>query len=630
MRFESLHFSHLRKYQLPIGLVLILSLLLIFYVPTLQTIVNGSSDLKMIDVGETQIVLNTWGTLHATGYPLYVITGNILVAIMKTIDISAITAPALVSLFWGLIALFLLGMLFYHVTGNLVASLLVVFIFGLTRFVWVHQVIAEIYSFGLVIQILLFMLAFWKKPIRHRIIWIAFVGGIGAAHHRGIGLAAPALIYATFPEIWRKIRRRWWIVFVWLLVGLLGFLPYLYLPLRGESGADWVYGQPNSWDGFWDQFNGVEAGYLFGTPESYDAFVKNFNKVNDLLVLELSEIGILVGLIGLTWALFFVQYRRISITLLLSALTAYIFSTTFYFDILATLILAITLSLASGWAFLIDILLKMSLPHPQKAIGYATIIAVSLCSVYYTSWLINGNNDWIQKQTHDTSGLDTIAIVENTPTNSTLMLAWGPHHFAAGVAKDVLGQLPTVTLVDHNADFAAITAKTTLYTPEFTLFTQSPSWWESRIGQPIYLYTAAPKLVQIAIEPVLFPEDQNLPEQPDENVPVVALTYEIKCIGEYRALYVDWLALETPTRNLSVLVHLLDQDGNQVGNADQSAPVYGWRPMTTWQAHEVVQDVYPLPENVETTTIRFGLYEQLPTGEFQNYNVIDMANECHQ
>lgn len=630
MDFDLFRFSQLRKYQLPIGLVLIIVLLLIFYVPTLQTIVNGSSDLKMIDVGETQIVLNTWGTLHATGYPHYVIAGNILVSIMKMFGISAITAPALVSLFWGLIALLLLGILLYHFTENLPVSLLTVFIFGLTRFVWIHQVIAEIYSFGLVIQILLLILAFWKKQIRHRIILIAFVGGIGVAHHRGIGLTAPALIYAVFPEIWREIRQRWWIITVWILVALLGFLPYLYLPLRAESGATWVYGQPDSWDGFWDQFNGVEAGYLFGVPESYDALVKNFHQVNDLLVMELSELGILVGLIGLGVALFFTHYRRISISLLLSAFVAYIFSTAFYFDILATLILAITLSLAIGWAFLIDILLKMSVSHPQKVIGYLTIIFVSLISVNYAKWHVDQNSDWLHKQTHDKAGLDTIAIVENTPDNSTLMLAWGPHHFAAGVAKDVLGKMPTITLVDHNANLREITADSALYTPEFTLFAQPPSWWEGRIGKAIYLYAAAPRLIQIATERNIFPENEILPTQEDINVPIVAINYEIECIGEFKALYVDWLALETPTRNLSVLVHILNGEGIQIGNADQASPVYGWRPLVTWTMHEIVQDIYPLPENANATTIQFGLYEQLPSGEFRNYNVVTLPYQCSQ
>ena len=62
-----------------VPLLLALLILLVAYLSTLQTIPNGAEHYFMIDVGETQIVLNTWGTLHTTGYPLYVIVGNVLV-----------------------------------------------------------------------------------------------------------------------------------------------------------------------------------------------------------------------------------------------------------------------------------------------------------------------------------------------------------------------------------------------------------------------------------------------------------------------------------------------------------------------------------------------------------------------
>ena len=98
--------SRLRAPWLPVCLALIPLLLL--YLGTLQTIPNGSSHYFMIDAGETQIVLNEWGSLHPTGYPLYTISGNALTAILRSVGISPIIAPALVSLLWGMLALLLL------------------------------------------------------------------------------------------------------------------------------------------------------------------------------------------------------------------------------------------------------------------------------------------------------------------------------------------------------------------------------------------------------------------------------------------------------------------------------------------------------------------------------------------
>src|SRR3982751_5934340 len=97
-----------------LGLGAALAILLVAYLPALQTIPNGSENYFMIDVGETQIVLNRWGTLHATGYPLYVMIGSTGVAFLRAFGVGAAAAPAVVSLFWGLITLTLLYVLALH------------------------------------------------------------------------------------------------------------------------------------------------------------------------------------------------------------------------------------------------------------------------------------------------------------------------------------------------------------------------------------------------------------------------------------------------------------------------------------------------------------------------------------
>src|SRR5689334_14022954 len=88
-----------------LGFAVVVLILLPFYLFTLQTIPNGSDQLPMIDVGETQVVLNVWGTLHATGYPLYVLLSAALVTILKAFGVSAAAAPAVTSLLWGMLAL---------------------------------------------------------------------------------------------------------------------------------------------------------------------------------------------------------------------------------------------------------------------------------------------------------------------------------------------------------------------------------------------------------------------------------------------------------------------------------------------------------------------------------------------
>lgn len=619
------------KSSVKIGLPFIIGtipiiLLILIYRPTFQTLINGSSHLMMIDVGETQAVLNSWGTLHPTGYPLFVILGNLIVTPLTAIGISTATAPGLVSFLWGILALGLVYILAIHLTQQPILAAALTFLLGLMRFVWLHNVVAEVYSFTFLLQILILTLALWQTPIRHRVYWLALIGGIGVFHHRTLILLAPALIYAAWPDIKPLLRQPQKLI-LGLLLGLLGFLPYLYLPIRARTDAAWVYADPDTWPEFWDQFNGKEAGHFFGWPASFNAFQQNFEKINDVLLQELSLPAILLGLLGLLWALRTDNFRRPALTFLLAMGVNYVFAVTLYTDILASIIVAINLGIAFGWLFLVYILLfKVIIGSRARQFAlYAVIIALP---IYYATWLYGENRDFIYDVTHDRTGLDTIALAENAPPNSTLMLAWGPRHFAVGFAQVVDHQLSNVRLVDHKADFAALLEQGPLITPEYTFYNQSIAWWEARLGTPIYLSAAGPYLVQIDTAPHLADSPIELPENPDAPIPVFALSSQIHCTPDYFLLEVEWASPETPTRNLSILVHLLNTEGAVIAQGDQNAPVYGWRPMTTFMPNEIITDIYPLPRREDSLTVKFGLYEQLPSGAFQNYNVQYLPIEC--
>ncbi|MBZ0281345.1 MAG: DUF2723 domain-containing protein [Anaerolineae bacterium] len=667
-----------------LAFLLVLLVLIPLYLTTLQTIPNGAEHYYMIDVGETQIVLNTWGTLHATGYPLYVILGNLIVTVLRVVGVSAATAPGLVSLLWTVLAL---GGIFLvlsrqfsvssfqfpvssgkpsAVSGQQSASRIsavlisvgVVILFGLTRTVWIHAAIAEIYSFGLLILVILLGLALWPQEPppnlprtqgrRNRLYWLALIGGIGVFHHRAILMAAPALVYAVWGEFFSSqldaknhqlfetvdhqkpkiknlvlstqysilIKR----ILICLLIGLVGFLPYLYLPARAE--AAWVYGEPGTWDGFWDQFLGREASRFIGAPTTSEGLTANFNLVNTVLVTDLTAPGIIAGLAGLLLALR--KHRRAAIMLLLSGGVAYIFHVLLYTDVLSALILPITLSLAFGWGFLAEVVIgyRFTVISYQSSIFRLPIKAIAVLGLMgvFGVVLIGQNYGFIRELTNDQTGLETITLAEGAPPGSTLMLDWGPRHFAVGFARDVLGELPNIRLVSHKADFKNLVTQGALVTPEYTFYNRPVSWWEAQIGATIYLHATAPRLVQITTE-------REIAGNPPETG-IVALEQSVLCTPEAIDLYVSWVAAEQPAQNLSVFVHLLDANGGLIGQGDQSAPVYGWRPVTSWQAGEIVRDVYPLPRTAGAAQISFGLYRALDGGGFENVYTFETAVNC--
>lgn len=627
--------------------LLVLVVLIPFYLATLQTIPNGSDHYFMIDVGEDQIVLNHWGTLHYTGYPVYVILGNLLVTLFRIVGVAAVTAPALTSLLYGILSLALLYNLAYELLGQyalppsprvrLLLPAGLTLLFGFTRTMWVHNSIAEIYTFGLALLLLLLWIALCQPfggGLR-QLYTLALVGGIGVFHHRAILMAAPALVYAVWPVIRSEILRtapgqsvlRWIrgvnyrALLLILLLGLAGFIPYIYLPLRANAGASWVYGEPGTWTGFWDQFWAREAARFIGVPTTSQGLVSNLDIVNTVLVTDLTLPGLLLGLVGLTLALFNPTRRRAAITFWLVGGVAYVFHVLVYTDILSALILPITLALAFGWFFLAEWVIQRSrkmassrdLPLPiADAILLMSGLVLGLV-------LVTQNLPFIEGLTRNPAGLETIEIATGAP-ESTLMLDWGPRHFAVGFAHDVLGDLPEITLVTHNADFKSIVAQGKLVTADFTFYNRPISWWQERLGAPVYLRAAAPHLVEISTQPIL--------AEAINGTGIQALNPTVVCEPERILLTVDWLTTAKPDHDLSVFVHLLDTSGTVLSQGDQSAPVFGWRPLTTWEAGEIVRDIYILPRVAGENSVNYGFYRQLPSGEFVNEETFDTAVTC--
>ncbi len=309
--------------------------LLVLCLTNLQTIPNGSSHYLMIDVGETLIVLNEWGSLHPTGYPLFVISGNVLTAILRSIGIAALVAPALVSLLWGMLALLLLYMVALRLAFTPWLTAGAVLLFGLTRTVWIHNVIAEIYSFNLLLLLLLLYLTFIRGSGTRQVYLLALAGGIALGHHRAFLTLIPPLLYALWPLLRDSGKRLPIIILASLSLGVAGFVPYLWPLLRARAGASRVYGAPTTLSDLSDIVFASEYSRFIGLPASLPDLLSNVQRLNDVIIRELSLPGVLLGSAGLLLASY--AGRRSARTLLLVALFAWLFHAGLYSDILSAL-----------------------------------------------------------------------------------------------------------------------------------------------------------------------------------------------------------------------------------------------------------------------------------------------------
>ena len=591
------------------GGVLLLAFLLAT-LPLLQRIPNGSDHYYMIDVGEVQVVLNNWGTLHATGYPLYTILGNLLTNALTALGIPSIVAPAWVSWAWGLVATWGLWRLWARLSGQAWLAVLAVLALLLTRTVWIHMVIAEIYSFGWLLLIALLGVALSPQSTPTRRVYIlAILGGLAVGHHRALLMVAPALLFAVRSDLTSQKRPIFEVLVKAFGLGLLGLLPYLYLVIRARMGADWVYGEPATWMGLWDQFIGTEASRFIGLPATWEQFTHNLNLVHAVILTDVHPVGLALGLSGCLVGIVRVSFRHASWTFGMSAAVAYGFHVVVYSDVLSALILPILLMLGWGWLMLL-VMVWERLPRWNRAlalIGWAWLI----------TWLIVTHAPFIQQQINDPRGLETIAQLRPLPSGSTVMLPWGVRYFAVGFARDISGELAHLVLVDHQADYRQAFEHGTLYTPEYTRHLYPLDWWQNQLGT-VTVEVAMPALVRLYPAPVLKPNAVDTFPPPTD----------VQCDDDHVNLWIMWQAGRTPLLDRSVFVHLLDANGTVLAQDDRFAPIYGWRPFSTFTPFEQVRDLYQLPRLASAKTIRFGLYYQDTQGQFVNEHVHVLDATC--
>jgi hypothetical protein len=322
------------KYRSFLLLLLTLTILTLIYWPTMLTQINGGNSPYMDDVGEIQVSLNVWGTVHMTGYPLYAILGNIVVSILRTLGVHPATAPSLYSLMWGYITLSAFYLLVYRCIsyGDAGIAAVATFLLGLTRTIWTHHVIAEVYSMSLAFQVILLTIALWPdlnaKNVQRRIYLLALIGGFGVFHHRLIGLLTPGLLLAMLPTLFLLPRKQ--VITTLLLalpIGLIGFLPYLYLPARALAGSNWVYGDPSTIEGFMHEFLGREAAYLMKTPANIEALIGDIGKTFSIIGIEMMPFFAIVGgilLLGSVIILRIIYIASIEAIILSSSIVGYL------------------------------------------------------------------------------------------------------------------------------------------------------------------------------------------------------------------------------------------------------------------------------------------------------------------
>ena len=598
--------------------------MLLVYTWTLQKDINGSSHDYLLDTGEIQVALNLWGTIHYTGYPHYTILSAILTQVVRGLGFSPATAASVASLIWSLLGLGL----FYKVLAKLmpdnrVLPALAILVLGVAETFWMHSIIAEVYSFSLFLVALALLMSFRLREGWHSYAWLGlvFVLGTAVAHHRILLFILPMIGLILWTEAWRWLRQQPSYLLYSGIAFLAPFLAYIYLPLRAGQGSIWVYGQPQTWHGFWQQFTGSEVtGGLLRLPQTLAALGENLHFLGEHISQQLPWLVVLAGSIGLI----VLARKQVQIGLGILWGTA-VFPLFIYLFPQAVWVPAVLMPsivcIIIGTAYLLYQLTKLhTILHPISW----------LIMLFLAVFLLRTNLPFVERLTQEPSGRNMVTLLQAIPTNDptigqepVVALPWGADFFAAAYGLYVTQELSSLQLVDHRANFKELLGQNgRILTPGSYINYWSPAWWQELVGS-VHYNAATPHIVAIQAQPPF----QAVPLTADfalgNGIRIRSLTHTAQ--GKKVRLQIYWEATEVIDQNYSVAVHLVTQfpptgAANILAQADAIHPVQGWYPTTEWAVGEVVGDQYELeiPEDGGATAVALAMYHVNETGQFEN------------
>lgn len=495
------------------------------------------------------------------------------------------------------------------------------------RPIWVHGSLAEVYSLSLAIGVAIVWVTLDLKEewSDRKAFALALLGGLGVAHHRLLAVLLPVIGLYLLAPLWKRLKRGGW---RWLAgsIGLFlaGFLPYVDMPLRVWRGATWVYGRPDTWDGFWFLFLGTEYQDWQKPDFNLPAVAAAAGDVARFLSAELTLPGLaVIGAASI--AALAARRTRPAATLfgglLLSHLLFSILVHKAVFlgaDMMMPLLTSVVL-LALGLSLLPG---RWQIPATAALLGWAAFLVVR-------------NYPFVVGLTRDPAGVEYIERVEGleAPPGAVVMAPWGWRYFALSYAHRVEGRMSQWDIVDHRATFAELAPATTgsIYTAADTLFLFGPDWWAQLLGSPLRITSAGPGMVALS-----GPGTGLAPAQGDDVgaglVPAHMIGDGIALVGwEVRPadavgrtdIVLYWAAMRTPSADYSTFVHATDQEaiaspGDLLAGNDYASPVYGWYPTTRWQTGEVVREdhVLDIPPDRPVRTIFAGMYSRDAAGNF--------------
>jgi len=252
------------------------------------------------DSAELVTAATVLGIAHPPGYPVYVLSGHMLVSLLPGDPAWVLNLFSAVS---GALAVGLAALAIGRLSGSALAGLLAAGLFACARSPWRMAVGAEVFSLHLAFLAgLLALTACWREAdesVRRRLLVAgALVLGLGLAHHQTIVLLVPGLL--GYLWLARDGRSLGWSRFC-LLALALGLVPYAWIPWRAAQDPPLNWGNPDSPERFFwsltrQGYGGVKLSQASGTQPAVAYHLEAW--LRSLLTWQFPFLGTLLGVLG--------------------------------------------------------------------------------------------------------------------------------------------------------------------------------------------------------------------------------------------------------------------------------------------------------------------------------------------
>ena len=194
----------------------------------------------MGDGGEFISNVYTLGVCHVPGFPLYTLVGKVFTLLLPFLETAF--AVNLFSAFSASLTVTFLYLIVERLTKNKMVSIYSTFIFAFSATFWSRATVAEIYTFSLLfVAIVMYLLVKWYEGDEFKnLILISYLAGLGLSQHFSEAVFFASIILIILLKQ-KEIVLNPKAILVLLIVFVLGFSIYLYLPIRSGQNPPLLF-----------------------------------------------------------------------------------------------------------------------------------------------------------------------------------------------------------------------------------------------------------------------------------------------------------------------------------------------------------------------------------------------------